>query len=54
MREMSRENLSVEPFAGEGDDHVLFPEVTKGGLVFGGAHGRGVVYEQGSSSAMPT
>jgi lipid-binding SYLF domain-containing protein len=27
--------------------YVVFPNVGKGGLVFGGAHGRGLVYEQG-------
>ena len=27
--------------------YALFPTVTKGGLVVGGARGRGVVYEQG-------
>ena len=26
---------------------AFFPEITKGGLVFGGAYGRGVVYERG-------
>jgi len=26
---------------------AFFPEITKGGLVFGGGYGRGVVYEQG-------
>lgn len=47
MREMNREDPSVEAFAGKGYGYALFPEVTKGGLVFGGAYGRGVVYEQG-------
>src|SRR5229473_531044 len=47
MKEMNREDPSVEPFAGKGYGYALFPEVAKGGLVFGGAYGRGVVYEQG-------
>jgi lipid-binding SYLF domain-containing protein len=47
MKEMNREDPSVESFAGKGYGYALFPEVAKGGLVFGGAYGRGVVYEQG-------
>jgi lipid-binding SYLF domain-containing protein len=29
--------------------YALFPNVGKGGLVFGGAHGQGLVYEKGNS-----
>ena len=47
MREMNRENPEVEAFASKGTGYAVFPEVTKGGLVFGGAYGRGVVYERG-------
>ena len=47
MREMNRENSEVEAFASKGTGYAVFPEVTKGGLVFGGAYGRGVVYERG-------
>ena len=47
MREMNRENPEVEAFAGKGTGYAVFPEVIKGGLVFGGAYGRGVVYERG-------
>jgi lipid-binding SYLF domain-containing protein len=46
-REMNRENLEVEVFASKGSGYGVFPKVTKGGLVFGGAYGRGVVYEGG-------
>jgi lipid-binding SYLF domain-containing protein len=42
---------AVDPALGEvvrrGYGYAMFPEVTKGGLVVGGAYGRGVVYEQG-------
>lgn len=47
MKEMSRVDPGVEALAQKGYGYALFPEVTKGGLVFGGAYGRGVVYEQG-------
>ena len=47
MREMKQENPEVEALASKGTGYAVFPEVTKGGLVFGGAYGRGVVYERG-------
>jgi lipid-binding SYLF domain-containing protein len=37
----------IEQMAKKSYGFVFFPEITKGGLVFGGAYGRGVVYEQG-------
>src|SRR5215831_12535912 len=37
----------MEAFAKKAYGFAFFPEVTKGGLVIGGAYGRGVVYEQG-------
>ena len=36
-----------EAFAKKGYGYAFFPEITKGGLLVGGAHGRGVVYEKG-------
>jgi len=47
MKEMGQVDPGVEPLARKGHGYALFPEVTKGGLGFGGAYGRGVVYEQG-------
>jgi lipid-binding SYLF domain-containing protein len=47
MREMNRVDPGLEALARKGHGYAVFPEVTKGGLVFGGAYGRGVVYEQG-------
>lgn len=47
LREWNRLDPGVEEFARKGYGYALFPEVNKGGLVFGGAYGRGVVYEQG-------
>lgn len=47
MTEINRVDPGVQSLARKGHGYALFPEVTKGGLGFGGAYGRGVVYEQG-------
>ena len=47
LREWNRLDPGVEEFARKGYAYALFPEVSKGGLVFGGAYGRGAVFEQG-------
>lgn len=47
MREMKQEHPEVDTLVSKGTGYAVFPEVTKGGLVFGGAYGRGVVYERG-------
>jgi lipid-binding SYLF domain-containing protein len=47
LKEMAQVDPSVESLARKGHGYALFPEVTKGGLVLGGAYGQGVVYEQG-------
>ena len=47
LRDMSREDPTLDEMVRKSYGYALFPEVTKGGLVFGGAYGRGVVYEQG-------
>lgn len=40
-------NPRLEVFFAKSHGYAIFPEVGKGGLVFGGAHGDGTVYEQG-------
>ncbi|MDJ0942158.1 MAG: lipid-binding SYLF domain-containing protein [Kiloniellales bacterium] len=40
-------NPRLEVFFARSYGYAVFPKVTKGGLVFGGAHGDGTVYEQG-------
>ena len=40
-------NPRLEVFFARSHGYAVFPEVTKGGLVLGGAHGSGTVYEQG-------
>ena len=47
MKELGQVDPGVEALARKGHGYALFREVTKGSLVFGGAHGHGVVYEQG-------
>jgi lipid-binding SYLF domain-containing protein len=47
LREMSIEDPGLDELARRSYGYAVFPEVAKGGLVFGGAYGRGVVYEQG-------
>ena len=38
---------SLKAFFKEAYGYVAFPKITKGGLIVGGAHGKGVVYKQG-------
>jgi lipid-binding SYLF domain-containing protein len=47
LRDMTRLDPGLEELVRKGHGHAIFPEVTKGGLVFGGAYGRGAVYERG-------
>lgn len=47
MQAMNRVDPGVEALARKGYGYVVFPEVIKAGLGFGGGHGYGVVYEQG-------
>jgi lipid-binding SYLF domain-containing protein len=46
MKQMSAEDPTLGTLVQRGYGYALFPKVTKGGLVVGGAYGRGVVYEQ--------
>ena len=47
MQQLRAEDPAVEELVKRGYGYSLFPKVGKGGLVVGGAYGRGVVYEQG-------
>ena len=47
-QEWKKIDPDMEAFVQKRYGFAFFPEVTKGGLVFGGAYGRGVVYEQGT------
>ena len=46
-QEWNKVDPQFEAFAKKGYGYAFFPEITKGGFVFGGAHGRGVVFEKG-------
>lgn len=47
MKQMSAADPGVDSLIQRGYGYALFPEVTKGGLVFGGGYGQAVVYAQG-------
>ena len=47
MQQMRKDDPAVGELVKRGYGYSLFPKVGKGGLVVGGAYGRGVVYEQG-------
>jgi len=47
LGEMNREDSGLDELTRKAYGYAMFPEVAKGGLVFGGGYGRGVVYEQG-------
>ena len=51
LKRMSAEDPGVTALVKRGTGYALFPTVTKGGLVVGGAHGQGVLYEQGRHTA---
>src|SRR5215831_6709122 len=46
-QEWNKIDPQFEAFAKKGYGYAYFPEITKGGLLVGGGHGRGVVYEKG-------
>ncbi len=47
MTEMNRRDPTLGELTRKAYGYAVFPEIAKGGLVFGGGYGRGVVYEQG-------
>ena len=47
LTEMNRTDPTLDELTRKAYGYAVFPEIAKGGLVFGGAYGRGVVYEQG-------
>jgi len=46
-QEWNKIDPQFEASAKKGYGYAFFPEITKGGLLVGGGHGRGVVYEKG-------
>ncbi len=47
LSEFKAADASIEEFLNDAYGYVVFPDAGKGGLIVGGAYGRGVVYEQG-------
>jgi len=47
MNTMKREDPSLDEFMSKAHSYVIFPSVGKGGLIAGGAYGRGEVYQGG-------
>lgn len=47
LKRMKAEDPSLERFLSKAQGYAIFPEVGKGGLIAGGAYGRGVLYERG-------
>ena len=47
LREFSREDPGFQKFLDRGVGYVIFPSVGKGGLIVGGANGRGELYQGG-------
>jgi lipid-binding SYLF domain-containing protein len=50
LRQMQAQDSTLQGFLDRGFGHAIFPNVGKGGLIAGGAYGRGVVY-RGSEMA---
>lgn len=49
LAEMKAHDPSLGGFLERSSGYVVFPHIGKGGYVFGGGYGRGVVYQQGRS-----
>lgn len=45
---------SLRPFMDAAAGYAVFPDVGKGGLIIGGAHGKGLVYEKGAVTGRAT
>ena len=48
LRTMQREDSTLEEFMSKAHAYAVFPSVGKGGLIAGGAYGRGEVYQGGT------
>lgn len=48
IQQMTKEDPGLQRFFDDSYGYVVFPSVGKGGFIVGGAHGNGLVYEQGT------
>ncbi len=49
LEEMKAHDPSLGGFLTRSSGYVVFPRIGKGGYIFGGGYGRGIVYRQGAS-----
>lgn len=49
LKQMKAQDPSFEEFLGRSAGYVVFPRIGKGGFIFGGGFGRGIVYEKGAA-----
>ena len=49
VNRFEREDPGLKEFLNKAYGYAIFPDIGKGGLIVGGAYGRGRVYEQGQS-----
>lgn len=47
MSDLRQSDPSIDDFLKRAEGYAIFPSVAKGGLVVGGANGKGIVYERG-------
>jgi len=47
INEFKVKDTDLQKFFDQAYGYVVFPSIGKGAIVFGGAHGRGIVFEQG-------
>src|SRR5690606_4984521 len=48
ISEFKAADTGMEQFLDDAHGYAVFPDAGKGGLIVGGAYGRGIVYEQGN------
>lgn len=49
LKQMKAQDPTLEGFLGTSAGYVVFPRIGKGGFIFGGGFGRGIVYDRGAS-----
>src|SRR5450432_2351553 len=47
LKQMRAEDPSLGKFLDRSDGYAIFPNIGKGGLIAGGAYGRGILFEKG-------
>ncbi len=52
--EMTQKDPSLRDLLRDADAYAVFPEIGKGGVIVGGAHGVGMLYEHGASTGFVT